>query len=336
MTTDAAILRAMRIAGDGGVSGAAIAKELGVSRAAVWNHIEQLRHQGYDIEASPHHGYILRATPKTLHPDDLLSRLEPNRIIGRDIRVYQSTNSTNDIIDKIARDGVAEGMVIFAESQTQGRGRLGRRWESPPGSGLWFSVLLRPRLPPQSATQLTVVTAVAVVRAIEQETGLRPQIKWPNDIVFGTRKAAGILIELRAELDRIRHVVLGIGLNVSVGKDQWPTDLRDIATSLQEWTDKPIDRPALATRLLIELDRAYVRLQEGDFHEIGDEWMRRCSTLGSHVRIHMGDRSIIGRAESLDEEGALLVRTSQGRLERIVGGDVTLDRNPNEPDSSAL
>jgi BirA family transcriptional regulator, biotin operon repressor / biotin---[acetyl-CoA-carboxylase] ligase len=326
MTADSTILSAIRAAGAAGASGAELAKQLGVSRAAVWARIEELRKVGYDIAASPHHGYVLRATPDLLHADDLLSRLGKTKVIGRDIRVFGETTSTNDVVEKLARDGVGEGIAVFAESQTKGRGRLGRKWVSPAGKGLWFSVLLRPDLRPQSATQLTVISAVAVARAIEKQTGLRPEIKWPNDIVFGPRKCAGILLELSAELDHIRHIVLGIGLDVNLSADELPPELRAIATSLRIEAGREIDRPALAAAVIGELDAAYARQRAGDFHEIGDEWMRRCTTLGRRVKILVGDRPVIGTAEALDEEGALLVRTEHGRLERIVGGDVTLEK----------
>ena len=326
MSNDARILRALRSGGTAGASGALLAKDLGVSRAAVWNRIEELRRLGYDIEASPHAGYVLRGSPDVLHGEDLLARLGPTRIIGRDIRVFAETTSTNDIVEKMARDGVAEGIVVFAESQTKGRGRLGRTWVSPPRKGLWFSVLLRPKIAPQAATQLTVVSAVAVARAIEKSTGLLPGIKWPNDIVFGQRKAAGILLELGAELDHIRHVVLGIGIDVNLTPADLPPDVRAVSTSLREQKGEWIDRANLATTLIYELDAAYARFRAGDFHELGDEWMRRCVTLGRRVTLHVGDRKISGHAEALDDEGALLLRTEHGRLERIVGGDVLLEK----------
>jgi BirA family biotin operon repressor/biotin-[acetyl-CoA-carboxylase] ligase len=323
---DVQILRGLRMAGEAGASGAALAKQLGVSRAAVWNRIEDLRRHGYEIEASPHHGYILRASPDALHGDDLMARLTSPRDIGRDIRVFTETASTNDVVEKLARDGLPEGAVVFAEAQSGGRGRLGRTWVSPAGVGLWFSILLRPRLHPTSATQLTVLAAVAVARAIERQTELRPAIKWPNDVLVGHRKVAGILLEMSTELDRIRHAVLGIGIDVNVPGEAFPQSIRTVATSLAAEAGHPIDRPALATQVLAELDHLYARLNAGDFHEVGDEWMRRCSTLGQHVTIHMGSRAVAGRAEALDEDGALLVRTEHGVLERIVGGDVTLDR----------
>lgn len=326
MTSDTTILSALRAAGPSGVSGAELARQLGVSRAAVWARIEELRKVGYDVVASPHQGYVLRATPDLLHADDLVSRLGPVKVIGREVRVFGETSSTNDVVEKLARDGVGEGIVVFAETQTKGRGRLGRKWVSPAGKGLWFSVLLRPDLRPQAATQLTVISAVAVARAIERQTGLSPEIKWPNDIMFGPRKCAGILLELSAELDHIRHVVLGIGMDVNLTAEELPPELRLLATSLRIESGRTIDRPELAAAVIRELDAAYARLRAGDFHEIGDEWMRRCITLGRRVRILIGDRPVTGLAEALDEEGALLVRTEHGRLERVVGGDVALEK----------
>src|SRR5580765_2174772 len=206
MTTDAKILSALRSAENGGVSGADLSQKLGITRAAIWARIEELRKLGYDIEASPHDGYRLRNDPDLLVADDLMARLGDAEVIGRDIRVFQETTSTNDVIEKLARDGVKEGVVVFAESQTKGRGRLGRKWTSPAGKGLWFSVLLRPELRPQEATQLTVA-ATTLVRAIRGQTGLKPEIKWPNDILIGGKKITGILTELSAELDRIKHII---------------------------------------------------------------------------------------------------------------------------------
>jgi len=215
MTTDAQILTALRAAENGGVSGADLSVQLGISRAAIWARIEELRKLGYEIEASPHLGYQLRNDPDLLVADDLVARLGKTSVIGRDIRVFEKTTSTNDVIEKLARDGVKEGAVVFAESQTKGRGRLGRQWTSPSRKGLWFSVLLRPEICKQETTQLTVAAATALWRAIHRTTSLRPEIKWPNDILLRGKKTVGILTELSAEVDRVRHVTLGIGVDVN-------------------------------------------------------------------------------------------------------------------------
>lgn len=326
MTTDAQILAALRNVDDVGVSGAELSKKLGISRAAVWARIDDLRKVGYDIEASPHLGYRLLDSPDVLHAADLIARLGKTRVIGRDIRVFEQTTSTNDVIEKLARDGVREGVAVFAESQTKGRGRLGRKWISPVRKGLWFSVLLRPHLRPQEATQLTVAFATALCRAIRTETGLSVDIKWPNDILINGKKVAGILTEMNAELDRVRHIILGIGIDVNLNAGDWPTDVRRLATSLKIETGEDVSRPQLATTVLRELDYDYARVCAGKFETVADEWEDHCGTIGRQVAIQIGERRVRGRAESLDEDGALLVRTEHGHLERIIGGDVTLEK----------
>jgi BirA family biotin operon repressor/biotin-[acetyl-CoA-carboxylase] ligase len=325
MTVDAQILTALRSAGDDSVSGADLSDQLGITRAAIWARIEELRSLGYEIEASPHQGYKLRAVPDVLHRDDLLSLVRGTRVIGRDVHVFQETSSTNDVVDRLARDGVAQGAVVFAESQTKGRGRLGRKWVSPAGKGLWFSVLLRPELRPQDATQLTIIAATALARALRQYE-LAPRIKWPNDILMGQRKLAGVLTELAAEIDRIRYVILGIGINVNAMPTDFPHDVRAIATSLRIETGAEIRRAELAAAIMRELDFDYDRLCRGEFASIADEWVEQCATLGQRVTIRVGERTVHGHAEALDDSGALLLRTTHGHLERIVGGDVTLEK----------
>ncbi len=317
----------MALRGSGeGVSGTELSQKLNISRAAVWARIEELRSLGYDIDASPHCGYRLLRAPDVLHADDLLSRLGKTRIIGRDIQVFHETTSTNDIIEKLARDGVKEGVVVFAESQTKGRGRLGRKWISPRGKGLWFSVLLRPKLPPQAVTQLTIAAATALVAAIGSQTGLTAEIRWPNDILIRGRKVAGILTEMKAELDTVNYAILGIGLDVNVTTGEFPSDLRRLATSLRIEAGEVTDRAELATAVLGELDRDYTRLAAGQFESIADEWEELCTTIGREVTIQIGARRLTGRAESLDADGALLLRTQHGHLERVIGGDVTVEK----------
>jgi BirA family biotin operon repressor/biotin-[acetyl-CoA-carboxylase] ligase len=326
MTLDSHILSALRACAEGSVSGADLSRQLGVSRAAIWARIEELRRLGYDIEASPHLGYRLLESPDLLHADDLHSRLGATRVIGRDIRVFEQTTSTNDIAARLARDGIKEGVVVFAESQTRGRGRLGRPWLSPARKGLWLSILLRPNLSPQAATRVTVAAATALARAIASQTGLVPEIKWPNDILIDGKKVAGILTEMTAELDHINEVILGIGVDVNLSATELPPDLRKTATSLKIESGQAIDRAGLAVAILRELDHDYDLIARGQFESISAEWQQRCTTLGQEVSIRIGDRVIRGRAEALDAEGALLLRTEHGHLERIVGGDVTLEK----------
>ena len=326
MSIDAQILTALRSAPGGTVSGAELSQKLSISRAAIWARIEDLRSLGYEIEASPHLGYRLTSAPDVLHADDLFSRLGKIRVVGRDIRVFQETTSTNDVMEKLARDGVKEGAVAFAESQTKGRGRLGRKWMSPTGKGLWFSLLLRPDMHPQQTTQLTVATGIALRRAIEMHAGVRSDIKWPNDILLNGRKVAGILTELSAELDHIKYVIIGVGIDVNQGAGDFPIELRSVATSLKIETGKAWSRAALAVEVLRQLDYDYGRLVAGRFQEIAEEWEQHCTTLGQTVVIRIGDRRIRGRAESLSEDGALLLRSEHGHLETIMGGDVGIEK----------
>jgi len=325
MTTDAKILSALRAHPDG-VSGAQLAGQLAVSRTAIWARIEALRGVGFDIEASPHFGYRLVGEPDTLLADDLLARLGATHVVGRHIQVFEQTTSTNDVVEKLARDGVPEGAVVFAEAQTTGRGRLGRAWLSPARKGLWFSVLLRPDFRPQETTQLTVISATALRRAIQTVTGLAAEIKWPNDLLVGGRKTAGVLTEMSAELDRVRHVILGIGVDVNQDADGFPPELRPLATSLKLESGREISRAELAVEMLRELDADYARVCRRDFARVANEWEAACVTIGRNVSVHVGERRFRGRAESLDDDGALLIRTEHGHLERVIGGDVSLEK----------
>jgi BirA family biotin operon repressor/biotin-[acetyl-CoA-carboxylase] ligase len=324
MSVDAKILSALRGA-PLGVSGAELSRQLGMSRAGVWGHIEELRALGYDIEASPHVGYRLIGTPDALHADDLEARLGRTRVVGREIHVFQETTSTNDVAALLARGGAREGAVVFAETQSKGRGRMGRPWVSPAGKGLWFTVLLRPDMAPRGATQLTIAGATALSRAITLQTGLATEIKWPNDILIGGKKVAGILTEMRAELDHLQEVLLGIGINVNLERADFPASLHRSATSLRIEKEQMINRAELAVAVLRELDRDYHLIVQGQFDRLAEQWQDRCSTLGRQVAIRCGNRVFEGRAESLDDDGALLVRGAHGHLERIVGGDVTLE-----------
>jgi BirA family biotin operon repressor/biotin-[acetyl-CoA-carboxylase] ligase len=326
VTTDAQFLAILRESSDGHVAITEISRRLNLSPAALDGRVAELRQLGYHIEAVPHLGYRLVSGPDALHADDLLARLPAKRVVGRDIRVFKETTSTNDIVEKLARDGVKEGVVVFAESQTKGRGRLGRKWISPANQGLWFSVLLRPQLRPAEATQLTVAAATALARAIQNRTQISPDIKWPNDLLIGGRKIAGILTEMSAEVDRVNYVIVGMGVDVNQSASDFPPDVRKLATSLKLECGRPVHRAELAAAILQELDRDYLRVCRGEFPALADEWESRCTTIGQHVTVRIGERRVHGRAESLDDAGALLVRTEHGRIERIIGGDVTVEK----------
>ena len=325
MKPAAKILRMLRDS-ETGVGGSELCEKVGISRAAIWAHMEALRQAGFEIIASPHRGYKLLKSPDKLLAEDLRSRLATDSIIGRNIIVIDSTTSTNDEMDCKARDAAPEGLVIFAETQTGGRGRMGRKWSSPIKKGLWLSVLLRPPLVADECTQITIAAAVALVISIKKINGVEPEIKWPNDILVNGKKISGILTEMSSEPDHVKYVIVGIGVNVNQSSDDIPEDIKTIATSLKMVSGKTVDRSQLATDILHELDNCYKKVVAGRFSEIGETWSGYCSTLGKRISIKTGSRTITGCAEALDETGALLVRTEHGRIERILGGDINLEK----------
>lgn len=323
------MLRALYQAGAEGISGNSLAGKTGAEQASIRDRIQEWRRVGFQIEASPHFGYRLLETPHRLLGEDVAARLGPVKTTGRQIQVFQETSSTNEVALRLAGDGVAEGAVVFAEHQSRGRGRLGRAWFGSAGKSVLMSLLLRPALRPPEAARLTILGAAATARAIEKLTTVRTSIKWPNDVIVGEEKLAGILTEMRAEPDRIHHLVLGIGLNVNQTKTDFPEELRQRCCSLQILTGQMWNRAAVAAALLKELDWDYQRMKEGRFARVAAEWQNRCATLGREVAVQYGKSTIHGRAEAIDGDGALLLRTGSGLVKRILGGDVLLCRSKN-------
>src|SRR6266403_3522744 len=249
MNTGTAILEAFYQAAGQFVRAEDLGRQLNQSATAVTAEIVELEKLGYTIEAHPHLGYRLLGTPNRLTADDIKARLK-TKLIGSEILVFEETASTNDVVEHLAKSGAREGLVVFAESQTRGRGRRGRAWVSPRGKGLWFSVLLRPTSPTSAASRITVAASVAVARAIRQNCGLDARIKWPNDVMVNGKKLGGVLTELRAEADEILLAILGIGIDVNCQREDFPGELASIATSIELETGSAQDRVALATEVL--------------------------------------------------------------------------------------
>ncbi len=317
------LLKLMRAA-DGVVSGEKLSCELGVSRTAVWKQVASLRTAGYRIEAIPSRGYYLAGEPDLLNEQALQVVLGSGYLMGRRIVCRGETGSSNADAFRLAAEGAEEGTVLLADCQLAGKGRLGRRWESPAGVNLYCSVVLRPQLPPHEAPQLTFLSAVAVARTIQATTGLQASIKWPNDLLINGRKVAGLLNEMNAETDRVGFVILGIGVNLNMRADQFPPDLRSPATSLMLESGSPVSRLAFTVRLLQELDREYTRFQLSGFGPVRKEWAQYCNAFGREVRVEAGSGCLQGAFAGIDHDGALLMKLSDGRTERILSGDVTV------------
>jgi BirA family biotin operon repressor/biotin-[acetyl-CoA-carboxylase] ligase len=245
------------------------------------------------------------------------------RTFGKTIHCLDQIDSTNLCARKNAEEGAAEGDIVFAEEQTQGRGRLGRNWFSPRGLNLYFSLVLRPKFPASRAAQITMMAAVAMAEALEFVLPGPPEIKWPNDILFRSKKLAGILTESSCQGPSIRFVVLGIGLNVNVPHDSLPEPLRDRATSLYELTGIEHDRAQVARLLIQALERCYKDLTEIGFAPLAARWERYFNLKGKTVQVSMQDQMARGTALGIDADGALIIRDADGTAQRIVSGDVS-------------
>ncbi|HEX9078850.1 MAG TPA: biotin--[acetyl-CoA-carboxylase] ligase [Desulfuromonadaceae bacterium] len=305
------------------VSGERLSEALQVSRTAVWKHIRSLRELGYNIEAVPSQGYRLLGAPDLLISEEIRAGLGISRI-GRRIICYREIDSTNDAAFRLAEDGAEEGTVVIAEAQRRGKGRLGRQWQSPAGVNLYCSVILRPPIPPVMAAQMTFLSAVAAARAMEAVTPLAPSIKWPNDLLLNGAKVAGLLNEMSAETEKVNFIVLGIGVNINMRREHFSGELRHPATSLLLEGGSEVSRLAFTRALMEALDVLYAAYLEKGYAPIRAEWLRRCSFIGRRVRVTFQDKDLNGIAEGIDEEGALLVRTPDGTLARVLAGDVTI------------
>ena len=315
------VLELLRAAGDY-ISGEKMAERLGVTRAAVWKKIAALRDAGYDISSAPRSGYVLRSAPDRLIETEISQDLK-TALVGRKVICYDAVDSTNLVLKKLAREGAEDGTVVVADSQGTGRGRMERAFFSPPGKGIWVSILLRPTFLPQDAPKCTLMAAVAVARAMEA-FGLRAEIKWPNDILHDGRKLVGILTEMSAEMDRVNYVVIGIGINVNIAPEDFPAELRAIATSLMQMKGAPMPRVAFLQELLRALDDLYTSVQHEGFAPVLAAWREYAVTLGQEVRvIGPAGEAFEGVAADIDAEGALLVDTAEGRR-RVLAGDVSI------------
>lgn len=316
-----AIVQLLLEAGDACLSGQQISSRLGISRAAVWKHIEALRHDGFDICAQTARGYRLRHCPDRLLPAAIEAGLT-TAFVGRRIDYHACIDSTNERASQLARAGAEEGLVVLAEEQSAGRGRLGRSWRSPAGVNLYASLVLRPQVPLNQAAQLTFLSAVAVARAVEQISGLQVQLKWPNDVLLQGRKLAGLLNELSAETEGIHHLIVGIGVNLNMTADQFPADLRYPATSLLLATGRPVDRVHFAQLLFQELEQLYLLLQRSGFTPLRLAWEALSDLTGRSVQVDCGSEILYGTVAGLAEDGALLLRTATGDVHPLYAGDV--------------
>lgn len=316
------ILDILRQANGTYVSGEDIARTMNVSRTAVWKHIRELKQAGYAIDSHSRSGYCLMETPDLLLPSEIQNGRK-TKVLGKDIQYYKEVISTNNQAKFAAQQDAGEGTIIVSEAQTSGRGRLARGWYSPAEKGIWFSVILRPHFLPQEAPKCTLLAAVAIVKAIETITEIQVGIKWPNDILYNKLKLVGILTEMNAEMDCINYIIIGMGINVNIQKNEFPLELQHIATSLAIIKGKKISRVQLLNEILFQIETLYNIAQAEGFVKILEEWKKYSVTLGKTVDVIGINDTFAGLAMDIDEDGALLVKTKAG-IKRVLAGDVSI------------
>lgn len=320
------VLKLLQSSGGAYVSGEAVSEALGVSRAAVWKAVDALRREGYEIESRKNRGYRLVSAPDSLSEAAIRACLGETMRVGRTLCCFERIDSTNAYLKRAAADGAADGTAAAADEQTGGRGRRGRSFLSPAGKGVYLSVLLRPEVEPARLLPLTGFVAVAVCSAVERVAGVRPQIKWTNDLVLGGKKLCGILTELSVEGESgaLQYAVVGIGVNVAHTREDFAGELESVATSLAIETGRPISRAALAAAMLEELDGLYDALLRGDTRAYLDAYRRDCLTVGREVRLLWQDAQERVRAVDVDDELGLVVIRGDGSRDVIRTGEVSV------------
>ncbi len=298
------------------VSGSEIARVLGVSKPTINRLINMLRSRGFIIESNPRKGYRLVSADDLANAELYLADLEAS--LNYRVHYVEKCISTQDIASTLAEQGAREGTIVLAEEMTDGRGRLGRKWYALRG-GLWFTLILRPRMV-KSVQLLSLAVGLGLVKGIEKHIGIKTSLKWPNDVLYDERKLAGILVEGKIESNYIKYILVGIGLNVN---NKIPVELGSTAISLKEIKGRDIPRIPLLRSILLQIDHYYVTLfKKKDYDEILSEWKKHSTTIGRTVKaVTIDGKIIVGRAVDVDKNGALIIETSHG-LEKIYAGDL--------------
>ncbi len=319
------IIACLKQAEGGDVSSERLCEALGVTRTAVWKQVEVLRGRGYQIAAAPRRGYRLLAVPDA----PLASEVAPfltTRLIGRDYLFLEAVDSTNRQAIAQAEAGAPEGAVVAADNQTSGRGRMGRAWLSPPGLNAYLSILLMPKIEPARVTTLPLLAGLAVALTVERVVpGLRPLVKWPNDILINGRKLCGILCELDAEADRIRRVVCGIGVNLN--QTCFPEELASRATSLAAEAGRPVPRARFVAELLNVFEPLYEAWLREGMGAVREAFLARNALAGRAVTIEQAGGSVSGQVVDLGTDGSLVLQQADGRQTAVLSGDVHITRN---------
>lgn len=315
------ILKELKEAGDY-ISGQELCEKLNVSRTAVWKHIKALKEEGYEIDSVTKRGYRLVTCPDLITQEAVSSNLN-SQWLGKDLRFYDTIDSTNLEVRRLAEAGAEHGLTVIAEEQVSGKGRRGRSWLGKDGTGIWMSFLLKPEIALENSSMLTLITALAVAKAINEVTNVSCGIKWPNDLIVNGKKVCGILTELSAQMDELNYIVVGLGINVNMEK--FPDDLKDKATSLQIETGKRIYRAPLAAKVLEYFEKYYEQfIQTEDLSTFKDEYNHLLVHMNQKIRVIRGSKETIYTSHGINERGELLAETASGKIESILSGEVSV------------
>lgn len=305
------------------ISGQEISQQLNVSRTAIWKYINALKEEGYEIESVSRKGYMLLSTPDILNYEEIRKYLETKHI-GREIFYFDTLDSTNLKAKELAANEQKEGTVVIAEEQTNGRGRLGRSWSSPKKKGIWMSIILTPEIEPTDAAKVTQVAAAAVWKGIN-DVGVKTQIKWPNDIVLNGKKVCGVLTEMSGELNRLNYLVVGIGINANMSDEDFPEEIRGLATSLKIELNKEVERKELIGRILNNFEELYEELIRNNSI---DKSIKICvensALIGKDVRLILKGKEEEAKAIDISKEGELIIQDKNGDISKIISGEVSV------------
>lgn len=299
------------------LSGEELSGALKVSRQALWKHINFLRDLGYDIAAVPHLGYRLVSVPDRLYDFQVYQGLK-TKSFGRRMIYFDSLSSTMDMATNLALKGAKEGTAVLAETQTKGRGRLGRVWHSPKYKGLYFSLILRPKISLDKASIITLLAGVSICEAVKEILGLGLQIKWPNDILMHNKKLGGILTEIKAEVDEVNFIIIGVGLNINNDSKT----LISGSTSLKECKSEQVSRLAILQEVFYRLEVNYHILEKNGPKAIIEKWRQFAITLGRRVKVYSHKEHLEGEAFDIDSDGGLLIRNDSGITHKVLSGDI--------------
>jgi BirA family transcriptional regulator, biotin operon repressor / biotin---[acetyl-CoA-carboxylase] ligase len=302
------------------VSGESLSDRLSVSRSAVWKHVRKLKERGYHIQSSPKKGYLLQENSLRLLPDEIREGLKTTIFGRKEIFYAEEIGSTNNKAKELAAGGALEGTLVVSETQAEGRGRRGRSWFSPPQEGIYVSLVLRPKISPMGVSKITLMSAVALAETLSSLTRVPVRIKWPNDLLLGGKKVAGILTEISGDMDAVNYVVVGLGLNVNTAA--FPEELRDKATSLRMETAQSFSRAEILKEYLGRWENGYKTLGGKGFIPLLRRWRELTDLVGRKVVVEGIDGCLGGTVEEIDDDGALILRGDDGRGYRIVSGDV--------------